>query len=194
MEATPEHRRMLGGVDFSNPAAAAAYGRSLRREPIWVPGASTKRVDHDQRAIGRLIEHRSPFLLIDRITAVDWEHGAIEGTRRIDPNDPILAGHFPGDPVYPGALQIEMVGQLALCTHHFQAGRTSDIPAEVKPQRFRGVQVHYAAFLAPLRPGDEPTVRARLLASDSLAMTCGGQLFLDGKILAATVMEAYFVD
>jgi 3-hydroxyacyl-[acyl-carrier-protein] dehydratase len=161
---------------------------------IWTPGATTEKVDYGPEAIGRLIEHRAPFLLIDRITAVDWEAGAVEGTRRIDPADPILRGHFPGDPIYPGALQIEMIGQLALCTHHFHAARSSAIPTTLKPRRFRGVEVHYAAFLAPLLPGDEVTIRARLLAADSLAMTCGGQALRDGKICATSVLEAYFVD
>jgi 3-hydroxyacyl-[acyl-carrier-protein] dehydratase len=180
--------------DYSDPIELSQLARRLRREPIWTPGPETREVSLEREAIERLIEHRGSFLLLDRITAVDPARGALEAVRRVDPADPVFRGHFPNDPIYPGCLQIEMVGQLCLCCHHFQSENTHEIPGAAKPRRFRGVQVHGASFLRAIAPGDEVTIRALLLASDTLAMTCAGQLLLGGEICAVSVMEAYFVD
>jgi 3-hydroxymyristoyl/3-hydroxydecanoyl-(acyl carrier protein) dehydratase len=187
----------IGEDEIARAVAAGdlpALGRRLRREPIWTAGAATRAVSHHRDAIERLIEHRDPFLLLDRLTLADPPLGALEGTRRLDPEDPVFRGHFPGDPVYPGALQIETIAQLSLCCFHFLAGQTYEIPLNARPRRFRGLQVHHAAFLLPQRPGDELTVRARVLASDSLTMTCAGQLLQGGRIGAVAIIDAYFVD
>jgi 3-hydroxyacyl-[acyl-carrier-protein] dehydratase len=180
--------------DLSDPAQLLQLARRLRREPIWTAGIHTRQVSLERPAIERLIEHRDPFLFIDRITAVDPVQGALEAVRRIDPQDPVFGGHFPGDPIYPGCLQIEMIGQLSLCCFHFQSESTYDVPLQTSARRYRGVQVHNAGFLAAIAPGDEVTIRARLLVTDTLAMTCAGQLLRGGQICAISVMEAYFVD
>jgi 3-hydroxymyristoyl/3-hydroxydecanoyl-(acyl carrier protein) dehydratase len=90
--------------------------KRARRHPLFSPASTTAEVDLGPAAIERLLPHRPPMLLVDRISAVDLEQQALRAHRRIDPDDPLLAGHFPGDPVYPGAL-------LVLRVHHalFQA-------------------------------------------------------------------------
>src|SRR5271165_658159 len=125
----PQPMSNLAG-DLSGLQDPAALARRLRREPVWTPGPSTTKVNYDREAIGRLIEHRDPFLLLDTIRAVDPALGCLEGTRWLDPADPVFRGHFPGHPIYPGCLQIEMIGQLGLCGHHFHAAQTSDIPRD----------------------------------------------------------------
>jgi 3-hydroxyacyl-[acyl-carrier-protein] dehydratase len=166
----------------------------MRHEVIWEPAASTVGVDYGRSEIERLLQHRDPFLLLDRITLIDPERGALEGRRRIDPADPVLGGHFPGEPVYPGALQIEIVAQLSLCCYHFYAERSSELTPQTRPRRYRAVKVHHAAFLGGVFPGDELTVRAQVLEADTLAFTCAGQLLRAGKICATAVLEAYLVD
>jgi 3-hydroxyacyl-[acyl-carrier-protein] dehydratase len=180
--------------DATATASTAIDKRRLRREPVWIDGPATRRVSFGRLEIERLLEHRDPFLLVDGITAIDPVQGALEGTRVLDAADAVFRGHFPGQPIYPGCLQIEMIGQLALCCHHFQSTGGYDVPEGCRPKRYRGVEVHNAAFLAGLSPGDAVTIRARLLASDSLAMTCAGQLVKGGRICAVAMMEAYFVD
>src|SRR5215475_4867604 len=69
----------------------------------------------DRFGIKQLLLHREPFLLLDRVTAVDLHVLSAAGTRWIDPADPVFRGHFPEVPVYPGVLLVEIIGQLGLC-------------------------------------------------------------------------------
>lgn len=63
-----------------------------------------------QRIIG-ILPHRYPFLLVDRVT----EHikgKSIKGYKNVTINEPFFQGHFPGDPIMPGVLQLEALAQL----------------------------------------------------------------------------------
>src|ERR1700710_3311346 len=62
--------------------------------------------------IMKLLPHRYPFLMIDRIIEIDGDNSAI-GVKNISVNEPIFQGHFPGNPVFPGVLIIEGMAQTA---------------------------------------------------------------------------------
>lgn len=61
--------------------------------------------------IQKIIPHRSPFLLIDKITELDIEKGTATGYKAVTYNEPFFAGHFPQQPVMPGVLIIEALAQ-----------------------------------------------------------------------------------
>jgi 3-hydroxyacyl-[acyl-carrier-protein] dehydratase len=103
--------------------------------------------DADIREILRLLPHRYPFLLIDRVTAIRGdEHGI--GIKNLTMNEPQFVGHFPDNPVMPGVLVVEGMAQTAcvLCLRQ--------MPPREKPRTMFFLTIDKAKFRKPARPGD----------------------------------------
>ncbi|MBL8615451.1 MAG: beta-hydroxyacyl-ACP dehydratase [Deltaproteobacteria bacterium] len=99
-------------------------------------------------ALVALLPHRPPFLLIDLVDAL--EPGLSASGRWTPPADlPGLSGHFPGDPVVPGVLQLEALAQLSAVVA-LSLPRAPEAP----PPQVRLAGVDDARFRAVVRPGD----------------------------------------
>jgi 3-hydroxymyristoyl/3-hydroxydecanoyl-(acyl carrier protein) dehydratase len=159
-----------------------------RRGPLHRGGPLAESVHCSGEGLHRLLPHRQPFLLIDEVTAVDRDARTIAGTRRIRGDDPVLAGHFPGDPVYPGVLLVEAMGQLGLCLAHFLG------EAGAAPPGVRVVRILHALFLEAVRPGDRLTLFAAWLEDDGLTASAAGQVYKGETLCALAVQEVYFVE
>jgi len=102
----------------------------------------------DQDQIREILPHRGPALLLERV--LELEPGVrARGTRRVSPDDAFLEGHFPGQPVVPGAVIIELMAQMA-----------GVLTMLTLPDRMRGEGVALlgldnARFRKPVHPGDE---------------------------------------
>ena len=174
--------------------ALATLTRAAKKRPLWTPGPETREVSLGRAVVERLLPHRDPFLFVEAITALDLTVPAIAGRRRIDPADPLFAGHFPGAPIYPGVLQIETMGQLGICLAHFAATKRHEVAADATPAPVRALKIHTALFLTEVLPGDEITILASLQESDGYGAICAGQLLKGGVPACFAVMEVYLVE
>lgn len=168
--------------------------RRGRRKSLFVPTETTVEVAINQEQIKQIIPHRDPFLLVDEIDRVDLEAGTMRGYRQIDPNDPVFAGHFPGYPVYPGTLQMEMIGQLSLCLDFLISAGRPEVKAGDKPRNLRLLKLHHALFASEVRPGDRVTITSQLLEQDSYCVICAGQVIKDDTICSMGIMEVFMME
>jgi 3-hydroxyacyl-[acyl-carrier-protein] dehydratase len=174
------------------PELIEKLSRAGRKHKLFEPAAADA-LDLNRCEIERLVPHRDPFLFVDRITAVNLSDATIAGHRRIDPFDPLFQGHFPGDPIYPGVLQVETMGQLGLCLFGLLKNERASVRFDDRPHLIRGVKIHHAVFLEPVRPGDRLIILAKVLESDEYTGICAGQLLNGSKVCSFGITEVYFV-
>lgn len=168
--------------------------KSYRRKPLARPENMPVQLDFSRADIKKIVPHRDPFLLIDRIIALNPEEGILAGTRSLSPDIPLFTGHFPGYPVYPGTLQIETIGQLGLCLHHFIGRNTETIDSDVQPPDVRATRVCGAYFRAEVRPGDELTILAKLVEFDAYFGKVLGQVVVRDTVATVALLEVAFPD
>lgn len=168
--------------------------KSAQRRSLWTPAESAVKTCVGRDGLERLLPHRDPFLLIDEVTDVDLTQQTIRGSRHIAPDDPVFRGHFPGRPVYPGVLQLEVMGQLGLCLLHFMTSGSATITNGTVPLNVRAVRVHFAQFLSPVGPGDDLSVVCKAIQFDEFTGICAGQILRQGAICSFGVSEVYFLD
>ena len=111
----------------------------------------------DTQDIMKILPHRFPFLLVDRILAFDGQN-KIVGQKAVTMNEPFFPGHFPGHPVMPGVLQVEAMAQVAsilMCRNTGAAGGKIGYFMSADKVKFR----------KPVLPGDTLIIEVEMVKS-----------------------------
>lgn len=168
--------------------------KQLKKESIFSGAQQQIDLDYGQEIIKRIIPHREPFLLVDKITDLDIQNSLIKGERIIRPEDPVFQGHFPGNPIYPGVLQIEIVAQLGLCLSYFTINNTTEINNSNKPVMAMVTKIIHAAYCRPILPNQQLNIQSKILDYNEIMGTIAGQIFYKSDLCSYFILEAYFND
>jgi 3-hydroxyacyl-[acyl-carrier-protein] dehydratase len=136
--------------------------------------------------IMKLLPHRYPFLLVDRI--VEFETGKrIVGIKNVTINEPFFQGHFPDHPIMPGVLILEAMAQVG--------GVYAILANEVGENQVPYfVGIDNAKFRRPVLPGDVLRLELALLKVKRGIYTFNGKAIVDGKLVAQAELKATFAD
>lgn len=139
----------------------------------------------DVNAIMKILPHRYPFLLVDRI--VELEHGKrCVGIKNVSINEPFFPGHFPGHPVMPGVLIVEAMAQVA----GIMAYLASDEETRKKVSYFMAIDS--AKFRKPVMPGDQLQIEITTTMNRRGIWGVDGKAFVDGKLVTEASLKATF--
>ena len=139
----------------------------------------------DVNAIMKILPHRYPFLLVDRI--VELEHGKrCVGIKNVSINEPFFPGHFPGHPVMPGVLIVEAMAQVA----GIMAYLASDEETRKKVSYFMAIDS--AKFRKPVMPGDQLRIEITTTMNRRGIWGVDGKAYVDGKLVTEASLKATF--
>jgi len=134
----------------------------------------------------KLIPHRYPFILIDRIeNMIPGE--SLTAIKNVTINEPFFQGHFPGQPVMPGVLILESMAQAA----SLLALKTVDNPLS-KNMLFSGVD--NAKFRKPIMPGDTIVIKMRLVKRKLNLCKFEGEAYVGESLVTKAAISATIVD
>ncbi len=132
----------------------------------------------DIQKIMKVLPHRYPFLLVDRVLELSETHAV--GVKNVTINEPFFQGHFPSEPVMPGVLVLEAMGQVA-------AMMLSARPGSEKLITFL-TGVEKAKFRRPVKPGDQLITTAEMIRIRGRM----GKVRTVGRVDGAVAAEAEF--
>ena len=134
------------------------------------------RTDADIALIQRILPHRYPFLLVDRV--VDITERTATGIKNVTVNEPHFQGHFPGRPIMPGVTIVEAMGQTA----GVMVGVGQDLIGTGFLIYFMGIEK--ARFRRMVVPGDVLKMHVEITRGGSKVLRFHGRAEVDGELAA----------
>jgi len=140
----------------------------------------------DIDAIRKILPHRYPLLLVDRIDEMEPER--IVGIKNVTINEPFFQGHFPGHPVMPGVLVLEALAQASAIL----AYRSTGFDPSKKVTYLMAIDG--AKFRKPTVPGDRLELEVEVVRFKGAIMKTRGVAKVDGEVVAEGEFLATVVD
>ena len=138
----------------------------------------------DVPAIERVIPHRFPFLMIDRV--IELGDDKVVALKNVSANEPYFAGHFPGHPIMPGVLQVEAMAQAGAVLALNQMAEPGQSPLVF----FMGIDK--VKFRKPVVPGDQLRLEVTPLRKGGAIWKMAGRALVDDNVVSEAEFLATF--
>lgn len=180
LAARPGHK---ANVEFAKKIRKLLQQKQLEKKYQHV---KTEGVVFDSVAISKILPHRYPFLLVDKIIHLELDKKVI-GVKNVTGNEPFFPGHFPGRPIMPGVLIIEAMAQ---------TGGILMLNSVENPEEKLVVfmTIDKAKFRKQVVPGDQLVMEVELVSQRSRFVVIKGKAMVDNKVVAEAEMKAAIVD
>ncbi len=141
----------------------------------------------DINDIMKILPHRYPFLMVDRIIEVEQGKRCV-GIKNVTMNEPFFQGHFPGHPIMPGVLIIEAMAQVA----GIMAYLASEEANRGKVTYF--LAIDNARFRKPVLPGDQLRIEVTANMNKRGIWGVAGKVFVGSTLVTEADLKATFAD
>jgi UDP-3-O-[3-hydroxymyristoyl] N-acetylglucosamine deacetylase/3-hydroxyacyl-[acyl-carrier-protein] dehydratase len=173
-------------------AANVEFAKKVRK--LYQQNKLVKKYQHEKKegvvfdvnAIQRILPHRYPFLLVDKIIEFQMDERVV-GVKNVTMNEPFFQGHFPGSPVMPGVLIVEALAQ---------AGGVLLLNGVENPgnKLVFFMTMNNVKFRKPVVPGDQLILEVEMMGRRSKIIQMRGQAFVDGNVVAEGEFTAMLMD
>jgi len=131
--------------------------------------------------IMRILPHRYPFLLVDRVLEVDQDK-RIVALKNVSINEPFFNGHFPGAPVMPGVLTIESMAQAGAILGLIEK------KADLSKSLVYFLGIDEAKFRRPIVPGDQMRIVVEVLRRKAIVWKMKGEVYVGAELAAEAIL------
>lgn len=149
--------------------------------------SSTAQQVFDIKEIMKIIPHRYPFLLVDRILSIDVQGGTILAQKNVTINESFFQGHFPEAPLMPGVLILEALAQAGGVLVYLKSQKDDPKIAVL-------MNIKNAKFRSPVRPGDILKLKCEGIHFSSKGGRIQATAFVDDKMVVEAEMGFALVD
>jgi len=143
--------------------------------------------------IMKILPHRYPFLLVDRVLEV-VPREKIVGLKNVTINENFFQGHFPGHPVMPGVLILESMAQVAGILAFAGAGSVEEFEKNMKDKVIYFMSVDKLKFRQPVVPGDQLRLELFVTRQRGNVASFDGKAYVSESLVAEAQLKAMLVD
>ena len=141
--------------------------------------------------IQKILPHRFPFLLIDRVTDMNPSKSII-AYKNVSISEPVFQGHFPDHPIYPGVMIVEGMAQAGGVLAFKSLNEEEQKDAQNKVVYF--MSIDKCKFRAPVTPGDKLEYKISVIKQRGNIWVLKGEAFVDGNLVTEAELKAMIVD
>jgi 3-hydroxyacyl-[acyl-carrier-protein] dehydratase len=141
--------------------------------------------------IQKILPHRFPFLLIDRVTDL-VEGEVIEAYKNVTISEQIFQGHFPDHPIYPGVMIVEGMAQAGGVLAFRSI--SEDIQEDIDEKVVYFMSIDKCKFRSPVVPGDRLVYKLSVIKHRGSIWVLSAKAFVDEKLVCEAELKAMIVD